>query len=799
MDSGGAVLTLRSGLAVGMVAQVALLAALEITVGLSAFGWFVGLSCGVVTNALVARGAARGGADGFGPADLVTLTRAILACGVAALVTDSFLQPSAVRTLVALSVAALLLDAVDGWVARRTRTASMFGARFDGEIDAFLILVLSVYVASFAGAWVLAIGAMRYAFGLAGWWSLWLRRQLPPRYWRKVVAAIQGIVLTSAAAHVMPRSLTTVTLAVALALLAESFGRDVWWLWGHRRVEPAAPAEPTRSAEPTENVGRPKGRVVVAVGANVLGLLLVWFALVAPNQVQQLTPSAFLRIPVEGIVVAGLALVLPSWARRTMVAVTGVLLALVAVVKVLDMGFFAALDRPFNLVTDRGYFSPIRVLVRDAVGPVAGDVVLTVAIVLTVAVLVCMPLSLGRLTALVTRHRSWSARTVTALAVVWVACALSGLQVDGSGSVASANAGRLAVDQVRAMTAAVHDLQKFDAEAAEDRFRGPADNDMLAGLRGKDVLIAFVESYGRIAIEGSPSSPRVQAVLDAGTDRMNASGYSARSAFLTSPTFGGLSWLAHSTLQTGLWVSDQGRYDKLLSGNRMSLSRLFKDAGWRTVALMPANREDWPEGRTFYQFDKVYDMQNLGYAGPSFGWSTMPDQYALMEFQQAELARPDRSPVMAQIELASSHAPWAPLPELVDWDGLGDGSVFDNIHDRGESAKELWRRPEKVEAAYMESIAYSLSTLISFVEKYGDDDLVLIVLGDHQPATVVSGHGASRDVPVTMIAHDSAVLDRISGWGWQDGMRPDSQAPVWQMDEFRDRFLAAYSRPVPIR
>jgi hypothetical protein len=123
MDSGGAVLTLRSGLAVGMVAQVALLAALEITVGLSAFGWFVGLSCGVVTNALVARGAARGGADGFGPADLVTLTRAILACGVAALVTDSFLQPSAVRTLVALSVAALLLDAVDGWVARRTRTA----------------------------------------------------------------------------------------------------------------------------------------------------------------------------------------------------------------------------------------------------------------------------------------------------------------------------------------------------------------------------------------------------------------------------------------------------------------------------------------------------------------------------------------------------------------------------------------------------------------------------------------------------------------------------------------------------
>ena len=106
-------------------------------------------------------------------------------------------------------------------------TATPLGAQFDGEVDAFLILVLSVYVARSAGAWVLAIGAARYAFLAAGWLLPWMREQLPPRHWRKVVAATQGIVLAIAAADVLPLAVTQVALLVALALLAESFGRDV--------------------------------------------------------------------------------------------------------------------------------------------------------------------------------------------------------------------------------------------------------------------------------------------------------------------------------------------------------------------------------------------------------------------------------------------------------------------------------------------------------------------------------------------------------------------------------------------
>ena len=226
--------TLRSGLAVGLVAQVALLAALATTVGLTGFGWLVGIVCGVVMVASVDRGMVRTGTDTFGPADLVTLIRATLACAVAALVADSFLGQAAVTALVTLAAAGLVLDAVDGWVARRTRTTSAFGARFDGEVDAFLILVLSVYVAAEVQAWVLAIGLARYLFAAAGWIWPWMRAQLPPRYWRKVVTAVQGIALTGAAAAVLPGWLTMVALVAAAALLAESFGRDVVWLWRRR-------------------------------------------------------------------------------------------------------------------------------------------------------------------------------------------------------------------------------------------------------------------------------------------------------------------------------------------------------------------------------------------------------------------------------------------------------------------------------------------------------------------------------------------------------------------------------------
>jgi phosphatidylglycerophosphate synthase len=192
-------------------------------------GWSVALGYLAVSNVLLVRGLQRRQTLRFGPSNAVTAVRSTLVGVITGLVVASFLEPVPAGVVVGLAIPALLLDAVDGWVARRTNSATELGARFDMEVDAFLLLVLSVYVSRDFGAWVLAIGLMRYAFVAAGFILPWLRGPLPFRYWRKVVTAAQGIALTFAATGWLP-VLGVVLVAVALALLVESFGRDVIWL-----------------------------------------------------------------------------------------------------------------------------------------------------------------------------------------------------------------------------------------------------------------------------------------------------------------------------------------------------------------------------------------------------------------------------------------------------------------------------------------------------------------------------------------------------------------------------------------
>jgi hypothetical protein len=207
---------------------------------------------------------------------------------------------------------------------------------------------------------------------------------------------------------------------------------------------------------------------------------------------------------------------------------------------------------------------------------------------------------------------------------------------------------------------------------------------------------------------------------------------------------------------------------------------------------MPGNDSAWPESRSL-GYDQVYGAQEVGYRGPRFSWATMPDQYTLSRFERTERSPRNRQPVMAEITLVSSHAPWEPIPRLVNWNDLGDGSVFDTMAAAGDPPEAiLTRNPTRVRAAYRASIEYTLSSLISYVETYGDDDLVLIFVGDHQPSPIVTGHGASRDVPISIVARDPSVFERIAPWGWQESLKPDAQAPVWRMDAFRDRFLTAF-------
>lgn len=202
-------------------------------------GWLVASAYILISNVLLVRGLQRRRYTRFGPANIVTTTRSTLVGLITGLVVASFTTGISVVLLVALVAPALALDAIDGWVARRTGTTSELGARFDMEVDAFLLLVMSVYVAQSLGVWVLVIGSMRYAFWVVGWAVPWFRRPLPPRYWRKVVTAVAGIALAVAASGLLAWG-GAVLVGTALVLLVESFGRDVIWLVQRRGAEALA-------------------------------------------------------------------------------------------------------------------------------------------------------------------------------------------------------------------------------------------------------------------------------------------------------------------------------------------------------------------------------------------------------------------------------------------------------------------------------------------------------------------------------------------------------------------------------
>jgi hypothetical membrane protein len=529
------------------------------------------------------------------------------------------------------------------------------------------------------------------------------------------------------------------------------------------------------------------------VATTVLAVLLVWFGLVGPDQVDRLTPGAFVRIPIEGLVLVAVLVVLPRRARWITAAVIGALLGVLAVIKLIDMGFYAAINRPFNPTADWSYFQSAEGLLGVSIGHTKAVAFLTLAGIVGAAVLVFTPLAVVRLSRLLARHRATSLRTVGALGIVWILAAVAGLQVVSGAPVASSSAVGLAYNQVHQVAAGLNDKQTLLRVAAADPYRTTPGANLLNGLRGKDVVIAFVESYGQVAVQGTSFSPAIDAELRADTGQLRAAGFFSRSAFLTSPTFGGISWLAHSTLESGLWINNQQTYNDLISTDRPTLTSLFARAGWRTVADVPANEKTWPEGKTFYHYDQIYDNHNVGYRGPHFSYATMPDQYIWSAFQRLELAKPHQ-PVMAEIDLVSSHTPWAPLPRMVGWNQIGDGSIFDPMPARGQSPTAVWSDGNQVRAAYAQSIQYSINALVSWVQTYPDPNLVLVVLGDHQPATIVSGQGANHNVPISIIAHDPTVLDKISTWGWQDGLLPDAKAPVWPMSAFRDRLVGAYRK-----
>jgi phosphatidylglycerophosphate synthase len=206
--------------------------------------WFAlkaaGCAAGVAAIAVARFSRANHPHQTLGPANYVTAFRTVLVALVAGAIGEPNDSTIATGVTVA-AIAATLLDGLDGWLARRSGMTSAFGARFDMEVDALLIMALSVLAWTWdkAGAWVLASGLLRYVFVVAGWIWPWMERPLEASRRRQTVCVIQIVALILVVSPVTVRPASALVAAAALAVLAGSFFVDTSWLVLHRREQVA--------------------------------------------------------------------------------------------------------------------------------------------------------------------------------------------------------------------------------------------------------------------------------------------------------------------------------------------------------------------------------------------------------------------------------------------------------------------------------------------------------------------------------------------------------------------------------
>ena len=313
----------------------------------------------------------------------------------------------------------------------------------------------------------------------------------------------------------------------------------------------------------------------------------------------------------------------------------------------------------------------------------------------------------------------------------------------------------------------------------------------LQNVRGADVYLVFVESYGAVSYDRRDVVERLapqRARFDAD---VRESGRQVVSAFVDSPTFGGSSWLAHVTLMTGVEARDEDTNVLLMSQQRDTLVSTFARQGYRTVALMPGLTKRWPEG-AFYRFDHVYDTAQLAYAGPRFGWWTVPDQFALarLDLLEHEQQRDAQGTRFVFFPTTSTHAPFGPTaPYQPDWARV----VSDDPYAAPDVQDALAHTPnyEDLGPSYANAVSYAYSSIGGYLRRHADRDLVMIMLGDHQPAAAVSGENASWDVPVHVIASRPELLNRLRAHGFHDGMTPPRRA-IGPMHELLPTLLDAF-------
>ena len=485
------------------------------------------------------------------------------------------------------------------------------------------------------------------------------------------------------------------------------------------------------------------------------------------------------RLPVEALLLAT-AVVLPRlWGRRAPAWLRGglaLVALLLAVLGFVDVEAPALMGRDIDLSADLPHAGSAVALFAAAAGP--GQIALAAfgAILVPALLLTVTFLALGA----VERGAAGSKLRITLL------LGATALAVLASGSTAVSDRALAAAARQAGKAAEAWQAAHGDRAALIAALGPPPRRDAdLARLGGRDVYLIFFESYGAVLLDDPALKARALPAMTQFGQRLADSGFTLRSARIASPTYGGGSWLAHGTVDSGAWLSSQLRYDLLTSTDRTSWPRFMEKVGYQTVDAQPGLKVPL-ESASFWGFGRMVGTDDFDYHGPNFGWFGLPDQFSLGKIQA--LTRAPSRPLFEQIVLLSSHAPFSPVPPYVeDW---ADAEHFAS-HPEVTSAKPPdWQH---LATPYLDSVTYDLRVLADWIPRAVAGNALVIILGDHQPPALIGAASASHDVPIHIMSRDPEIVRLLAGAGYADGVIPAGSAG--RMDALLPRFLDVLSSP----
>ncbi len=319
----------------------------------------------------------------------------------------------------------------------------------------------------------------------------------------------------------------------------------------------------------------------------------------------------------------------------------------------------------------------------------------------------------------------------------------------------------------------------------------------LAALRGRDFNLIFLESYGAMVYDDPRVAPPLAAARARFGRELDASGRLVASAFVKAATFAGASELSHLSLLSGIDLTDPLRHDLLLTTDRPTLARLFSAAGYESFGVYPALSWDWAE-RRFYGFDRFVDGRDLDYRGPALGYWKIPDQ---VSFAKLHALHPvdGQPPRFLFFPTITSHLPFGPVPPYQpDWARAISDDPFGA--DMSRTLLTTYVDWLDMRPNYIGMFEYTYRWLGGWMQRPEPRETVWLLVGDHQPASSVSGEGASWDVPVHVITRDPELLARFVAQGFTPGLEP-RRTPLGGMHDLTALLLRALgdstSTPAP--